>query len=40
VDVYIGYLRKKLSETGTGSAQIRTVRGIGYRLEASAEAAA
>lgn len=40
VDVYIGYLRKKLSETGTSSAQIRTVRGIGYRLEASAEAAA
>ncbi len=33
VDVYIGYLRKKLADTGTTSAQVRTVRGIGYRLE-------
>jgi DNA-binding response OmpR family regulator len=27
VDVYVGYLRKKL-----GSATIETVRGMGYRL--------
>lgn len=29
VDVYVGYLRKKL-----GSALIQTVRGVGYRLKA------
>ncbi|MBA2529002.1 MAG: response regulator transcription factor [Euzebyales bacterium] len=29
VDVYVGYLRRKL-----GSERIRTVRGMGYRLEA------
>jgi DNA-binding response OmpR family regulator len=34
VDVYINYLRKKLSFAGQ-SAPIRTVRGIGYRLEVS-----
>src|SRR5437879_8762003 len=34
VDVYINYLRKKLSFGGR-SAPIRTVRGVGYRLEAS-----
>ena len=33
VDVYVNYLRKKLSFAGQ-SAPIRTVRGIGYRLEA------
>jgi two-component system, OmpR family, copper resistance phosphate regulon response regulator CusR len=31
VDVYVGYLRKKL-----GSERIETVRGMGYRLRASA----
>ncbi|HEX5947977.1 MAG TPA: response regulator transcription factor [Actinomycetota bacterium] len=31
VDVYVGYLRKKL-----GGGLIRTVRGMGYRLEAEA----
>ena len=30
VDVYVGYLRRKL-----GSARIETVRGIGYRLRAA-----
>jgi DNA-binding response OmpR family regulator len=32
VDVYINYLRKKLGEMPDGS-EIRTVRGVGYRLE-------
>ncbi len=32
VDVYINYLRKKLSTSGT-PAPITTVRGVGYRLE-------
>ena len=32
VDVYVNYLRKKLSFGGR-SAPIRTVRGVGYRLE-------
>ena len=30
VDVYVGYLRKKV-----GGDLIKTVRGMGYRLEAS-----
>jgi DNA-binding response OmpR family regulator len=34
VDVYVNYLRKKLS-FGQQSPPIRTVRGIGYRLEGS-----
>jgi len=33
VDVYVNYLRKKLSFGGR-TAPIRTVRGVGYRLEA------
>jgi DNA-binding response OmpR family regulator len=28
VDVYVGYLRKKL-----GSARVETVRGMGYRFQ-------
>ena len=32
VDVYINYLRKKLGEMRDGT-EIRTVRGVGYRLE-------
>lgn len=32
VDVYINYLRKKLSIQG-GKVPIRTVRGVGYRLD-------
>lgn len=35
VDVYVNYLRKKLSFGGQ-TAPIRTVRGVGYRLEAAA----
>jgi DNA-binding response OmpR family regulator len=31
VDVYIGYLRRKLA-LGQGGPQIQTVRGVGYRL--------
>jgi len=34
VDVYVNYLRKKL-DLGTDGVTIRTVRGVGYRLEAS-----
>ncbi len=33
VDVYVNYLRKKLSFAGQ-TARLRTVRGTGYRLEA------
>jgi DNA-binding response OmpR family regulator len=32
VDVYVGYLRKKL-EDPSGPRLIRTVRGVGFRLE-------
>ncbi|MGH2455579.1 MAG: response regulator transcription factor [Candidatus Limnocylindria bacterium] len=35
VDVYVGYLRRKLREPG-GASPISTVRGAGYRLEAAA----
>lgn len=34
VDVYINYLRKKVA-TGPVGAVIRTVRGVGYRLESA-----
>jgi two-component system response regulator PrrA len=33
VDVYVGYLRRKLEVPG-GKQLIRTVRGIGFLLEA------
>jgi two-component system OmpR family response regulator len=33
VDVYIGYLRKKLRTVGL-DAMLRTIRGVGYRLDA------
>lgn len=36
VDVYVGYLRKKL-EIGGGSRLIHTRRGLGYVLEATSE---
>lgn len=32
VDVYVGYLRTKLSEVGVLDAEISAVRGMGYRL--------
>ncbi len=32
VDVYVGYLRKKLRAADQGSDLIETVRGIGYRI--------
>ena len=35
VDVYVNYLRRKLSFAGR-TAPIRTVRGVGYRLEGEA----
>jgi len=34
VDVYINYLRKKVAQGPLGVV-IRTVRGVGYRLDAS-----
>ena len=34
VDVYIGYLRKKLTEIYADRLTIATVRGVGFRLEA------
>lgn len=34
VDVYIGYLRRKIEKAG-GQAMIETIRGVGYRLTAT-----
>jgi two-component system OmpR family response regulator len=34
VDVYIGYLRSKLSEVGVKDTEIAAVRGMGFRLTA------
>ncbi len=34
VDVYVGYLRRKLGRAGN-PAPIKTVRGVGYRLDAT-----
>ncbi|MEQ9501673.1 MAG: response regulator transcription factor [Deltaproteobacteria bacterium] len=36
VEVYVGYLRKKLQRVGASKTTIRTVRGVGYRLRAEA----
>jgi DNA-binding response OmpR family regulator len=36
VDVYVGYLRGKLERLGAASVQIRSVRGVGYRLSLEA----
>lgn len=33
VDVYVGYLRKKLMELHSNQLNIATVRGVGFRLE-------
>lgn len=35
VDVHVGHLRKKLSDAGMVETTIRTVRGIGYGMEAN-----
>jgi len=40
VDVHVGRLRKKLQDVGVEDVQIETSRGFGYRLIASATAAA
>lgn len=32
VDVYVGYVRNKLAQTGAKQLAIETVRGVGYRL--------
>jgi DNA-binding response OmpR family regulator len=32
VDVYIGYLRRKIDDAGSAQSRIETVRGIGYRV--------
>lgn len=32
VDVYVGYLRHKLAEVGAQDVEIRSLRGMGYRL--------
>ena len=36
VDVYVGYLRAKLDSAGAVDVHIKTVRGLGYRLEVAA----
>jgi len=33
VDVYVGYLRAKLAKLGATQVAVRSVRGLGYRLE-------
>ena len=35
VDVYVGYLRRKLADLGAEGVAVRTVRGVGFRLEAA-----
>ena len=40
VDVYVGYLRQKLTQLSAESVQIRTVRSVGYRLVIEPEPAA
>ena len=32
LDVYIGYLRRKLDALGAGGPRIAAVRGVGFRL--------
>ena len=33
VEVHVGNMRRKLSRVGAGGAFVRTVRGVGYRME-------
>ncbi len=35
VDVYVGYLRRKLADLDAQGLSVRTVRGVGYRLESA-----
>lgn len=35
VDVYVGYVRRKLADAGADSIAIRTVRGLGFCLESA-----
>jgi DNA-binding response OmpR family regulator len=35
VDVYVGYLRRKLADLDAQGLTVRTVRGVGYRLESA-----
>lgn len=37
IDVYIGYLRRKIKDRSAPSSLIQTVRGVGYRLSADGE---
>lgn len=37
VDVYVGYLRAKLAKIGADKVSLRSVRGVGYRLEVGEE---
>lgn len=37
VDVYVGYLRAKLTKIGADNVTLRAVRGLGYRLEIAQE---
>jgi DNA-binding response OmpR family regulator len=39
VDVYIGYLRRKLRAHGLES-MVRTIRGVGYRMDPPEQPAA
>jgi DNA-binding response OmpR family regulator len=35
-DVYVGYLRRKLTTAGVPGTLIQTIRGLGYMLKAAA----
>jgi DNA-binding response OmpR family regulator len=37
-DVYVGYLRRKLTATGVPGTLIQTIRGLGYMLKSTAQA--
>lgn len=39
VDVYVGYLRSKIEQLGAREVQLRTVRGVGFRLVVGPSAA-
>jgi DNA-binding response OmpR family regulator len=33
VEVHVGNMRRKLAQVGGGATFVRTVRGVGYRME-------